>query len=47
MITESLLIKEGIAERGGRRPGNSPQIAVLPDPAEHLRETEGVHDPWS
>jgi hypothetical protein len=42
MIIESLLIEEGFAGRVGRRPEDSPQIAILPDLIEHLPDTEGL-----
>ncbi len=42
MVTESLLIKEGLAKRVGHRRENSQQIAALSDPVEHLPVKEGV-----
>src|SRR5215207_5194656 len=47
MTTESLQIKEGLAclGAGGQNlPQNSPQIAVLSDPMEHLPAPEGPDD---
>ncbi len=41
-IAESLLIKEGLANRVGHRRENSQQIAALSDPVEHLPAKEGI-----
>ncbi len=42
MITESLLIKEGLAGRFNYRPEDSLQITLLAARAEHLRGMEGL-----
>lgn len=43
-MTDSLSCKVGFADRVGQTFENSPQISVLSESAEHLRERDGLDE---